>query len=292
MNNMIRNSAAAFLVAMCAAAHAAPNRMPLIHSHNDYAQERPFWGAYEAGADSIEADVYLVDGDLLVAHTRKELKKENTLRRLYLEPLRDVMRKNGGRAHADGKPLQLMVDIKSGKPALDRLLEIVEQEGFRDCFDIVKNPSATRLLVTGDHSKIKDFLAYPDFVFFDVPPTRQLADGQYKRVPLVSQYASAYTRWRSGAVEEADKENIRNAVRKAHAKGAKFRLWAYPDNPEAWRLAMELGLDYINTDRPADVAAFLRNLEFADPCVRAEKKPDGTISTTVDAPQGVRVVRE
>ena len=58
-----------------------PNRMPLIHSHNDYAQERPFWGAYEAGADSIEADVYLVDGDLLVAHTRKELKKENTLRR-------------------------------------------------------------------------------------------------------------------------------------------------------------------------------------------------------------------
>lgn len=238
-----------------------PNRMPLIHSHNDYAQERPFWGAYEAGADSIEADVYLVGGDLLVAHTRKELKKENTLRRLYLEPLREVMRKNGGRARADGKPLQLMVDIKSGKAALGRLLEIVEQEGFRDCFDIVKNPSATRLTVTGDHSKAADFLAYPDFVFFDVPPTRQLADGQYKRVPLVSQCASAYTRWRSGAMNEADKEKIRNAVRQAHAKGAKFRLWAYPDNPGAWRLAMELGLDYINTDRPADVAAFLRNLE-------------------------------
>lgn len=59
-----------------------------IHSHNDYAQKRPFWGAYEAGADSIEADVFLVDGELLVAHSRKDLKKENTLRRLYLEPLR------------------------------------------------------------------------------------------------------------------------------------------------------------------------------------------------------------
>lgn len=270
----------------------APDRIALIHSHNDYAQERPFWGAYEAGADSIEADVYLVDGDLLVAHTRKELKKENTLRRLYLEPLREVMRKNGGRARADGKPLQLMVDIKSGKPALDRLLEIIEHEGFRDCFDIVKNPSATRLMVTGDHSKVEDFLAYPEYVFFDVPPTRQLADGQYKRVPLVSQCASAYTRWRSGAMNEADKEKIRNAVQQAHAKGAKFRLWAYPDNPEAWRLAMELGLDYINTDRPADVAAFLRNLEKADPRVRVEKKPDGTVSTTVDAPQGVRVIRE
>ena len=83
-----------------------------VHSHNDYAQKRPFWGAYEAGADSIEADVFLVDGELLVAHSRKELKKENTLRRLYLEPLRTVFRKNGGRARANGKPLQL-VDRKS-----------------------------------------------------------------------------------------------------------------------------------------------------------------------------------
>ena len=59
-----------------------PVRTMPIHSHNDYAQKRPFWGAYEAGADSIEADVFLVDGDLLVAHSRRELKKENTLRRL------------------------------------------------------------------------------------------------------------------------------------------------------------------------------------------------------------------
>ena len=234
-------------------------RTMLIHSHNDYAQKRPFWGAYEAGADSIEADVFLVDGDLLVAHSRKELKKENTLRRLYLEPLREVMRKNGGRARADGKPLQLLIDLKNGKPALDRLLEIVEKEGYRTCFDIVKNPAATRLTVTGDHSKITDFLAYPDYVFFDVPPTKKLADEQYKRVPLISHYARAYTKWRSGEMAEADKEKIRVAVREAHAKGCKFRLWGYPDHPEAWRLAVELGLDYINTDRPAAAAAFLRD---------------------------------
>ena len=129
-----------------------------IHSHNDYAQKRPFWGAYEAGADSIEADVFLVDGELLVAHSRKGLKKENTLRRLYLEPLREVMRKNGGRARANGKPLQLVIDLKSGKPALDALLTLIEQEGFRECFDICKNPSAVRLSVGGDISEIKDFL--------------------------------------------------------------------------------------------------------------------------------------
>ena len=128
-----------------------------IHSHNDYAQKRPFWDAYDAGADSIEADVFLVDGELLVAHSRKGLKKVNTLRRLYLEPLREVMRKNGGRARANGKPLQLVIDLKSGKPALDALLTLIEQEGFRECFDICKNPSAVRLSVGGDISEIKDF---------------------------------------------------------------------------------------------------------------------------------------
>lgn len=230
----------------------------LIHSHNDYAQKRPFWGAYEAGADSIEADIYLVDGDLIVAHLRKELKKENTLRRLYLEPLRSVMQKNGGRARSDGRPLQLLIDLKSGKPALDRLVEMIEKEGFRDCFDIAKNPAAARLTVTGDHSKLNDFLAYPDFVFFDVPPTKKLSNEQFKRVPLVSHYARAYTRWRSGEMAEEDKMKIRAAAEQAHARGALFRLWGYPDNPNAWRLAQELGIDYINTDRPAAAAAFLR----------------------------------
>ena len=122
-------------------------REMLVHSHNDYEQKRPFWGAYEAGADSIEADVYLVGNDLLVAHSRSGLKTAKTLRSLYLEPLRDVMRKNGGRARANGKPLQLVIDIKNGRQAFDALLKMIEQEGFRGCFDVHKNPSAARLSV-------------------------------------------------------------------------------------------------------------------------------------------------
>ena len=230
----------------------------MIHSHNDYAQKRPFWGAYETGADSIEADVFWVDGDLLVAHSRKELKKENTLRRLYLEPLREVVRKNGGCAYANGKPLQLVIDLKDGKPALDALLTMIEQEGFRECFDIGRNPSAVRLSVGGDISKIKDFLAYPDFVFFSVPSSRKLDGGQYKRVSWISDHARIYTTWRSGAMTETDKDKIRDAARHAHAKGVPYRLWGFPDNKEAWELAQELGLDYLNTDHPAAAASFLR----------------------------------
>ena len=39
-----------------------------IHSHNDYAQELPFWYAYSSGASSIEADIFLRNNELYVAH--------------------------------------------------------------------------------------------------------------------------------------------------------------------------------------------------------------------------------
>lgn len=233
----------------------------LIHSHNDYAQKRPFWGAYEAGADSIEADVFLVDGELIVAHSRRNLKPENTLRRLYLEPLREVFKKNGGRARANGKPLQLLVDLKNGKPAFDALVALIEGEGFRDIFDICKNPAAVRLTITGDNAAI-DFSTSPAFVFFDVPSNRKLDAEQYKRVWLVSDYARIHTKWRSGEMKEGDKRKIREVAAQAHDKGVLFRLWGFPDNPDAWRLSLELGLDYINTDRPSAAVDFIAGQGF------------------------------
>lgn len=49
---------------------------PGIHSHNDYDQARPFWGAYEANAASIEADIWLIDGAIYVAHDREDVHPE------------------------------------------------------------------------------------------------------------------------------------------------------------------------------------------------------------------------
>ena len=67
-----------------------------VHSHNDYVQANPFYGAYNANTPSIEADVYLVDGELYVAHLKKELVivPERTLRSMYLEPLKKEWDKN------------------------------------------------------------------------------------------------------------------------------------------------------------------------------------------------------
>lgn len=46
--------------------------MPLVHAHahDDYEHKRPLFDALDRGFCSVEADVHLVDGQLLVAHIR------------------------------------------------------------------------------------------------------------------------------------------------------------------------------------------------------------------------------
>ena len=57
------------------------------HSHNDYDRTVPFWEAYSQHCTSIEADVFLKDGEILVAHNLKDLKADRSLRTMYIEPI-------------------------------------------------------------------------------------------------------------------------------------------------------------------------------------------------------------
>lgn len=54
----------------------------LTHSHNDYEQKQPFYAAYHLGFDSIEADVYIKDNELFVAHDWDKISPDAVL--LYL----------------------------------------------------------------------------------------------------------------------------------------------------------------------------------------------------------------
>ena len=61
----------AFLsVVLLASVVAAQTPHPTAHSHNDYFRAHPVADALDNGFGSIEADIHLVDGRLLVAHDR------------------------------------------------------------------------------------------------------------------------------------------------------------------------------------------------------------------------------
>jgi hypothetical protein len=89
----------ASLVAALPARGAEGPLRPLVraHSHNDYEQKRPLLDALEQGFCSIEADVWLVDGELRVAHDLAAARPGRTLEKLYLDPLLARANQNGGR---------------------------------------------------------------------------------------------------------------------------------------------------------------------------------------------------
>ncbi len=75
--------------------------LPNAHAHNDYLHEHPLFDALDRGFSSVEADIYLIDGQLLVGHDRSQLKSERTLESLYLAPLARRVRENGGHVYQD-----------------------------------------------------------------------------------------------------------------------------------------------------------------------------------------------
>src|SRR5207249_11561405 len=103
------------LFTACLPLFAQQSRKPLIrvHAHNDYEHKRPLLDALDHGFCSVEADIYLVDGRLLVAHMRSQVQPERTLEKLYLEPLRQRVKKNGGSVYPAGPELVLLIDIKT-----------------------------------------------------------------------------------------------------------------------------------------------------------------------------------
>src|SRR5688500_18297556 len=101
------------------------------HAHNDYAHARPLAGALDHGFCSVEADIFLRDGALLVAHDARDLRGDRTLEQLYLKPLSERVKANGGRVYKNGPRFWLLVDLKTpGEPTYKALHALLER--YRD----------------------------------------------------------------------------------------------------------------------------------------------------------------
>lgn len=127
--------------------------LPQGHSHNDYWRPRPLLDALELGFCSVEADIFLVDGELRVGHDLKEIKPGATLSRLYLEPLAARARQNGGRIYPNGPEFTLLVDIKREGAAVFEVLR-AELRRFPDLVSRRGQARAVRVIVSGDRPKI------------------------------------------------------------------------------------------------------------------------------------------
>lgn len=246
----------ALLLALAGIAAAAQSPV-MIHSHNDYRQTAPFWEAYSQKVHSIEADVFLKGGELLVGHDREELSEDMTFRSLYVEPLVTLFSRNGGRAWKDSdQVLQLMVELKSaGSPTLDAVVKLLSE--WPDVFDPSVNENAVRVVITGNVPAPSAFDKYPDFISFDGSFAFEYTSGQLERVALISANFAGYSQWNGkGSIIPEEAVLIAEAVEKAHDMGKPVRFWNAPEGVTVYYTFYDMGIDYINSDHPEACAAF------------------------------------
>lgn len=233
------------------------------HSHNDYAQDIPFYKAYYAGMESMEADVFLRDGILYVAHVQSEITKDKTLESIYLSPISKMMKAHGGPIFADQrKKMQLMIDIKEDHVAvLDALVKLLSARP--EMVDASRNPNALKILISGDRPAPADFKKYPQWLSFDGLVEQAYTPDQWKRIGMLSANLKDYTHWNGkGTPVPADKEKILAAVALAKQQHIPFRFWGNHDSPNTWQELHKLGVYWINTDQPEALSRFIDRLPY------------------------------
>ncbi|GAB3258358.1 hypothetical protein GCM10027347_21590 [Larkinella harenae] len=235
-----------------------------IHSHNDYEKPEPLTAAIRHRAGSIEADVYLVDGKLLVAHDKSQTRPGRTLDSLYLKPIAALFgqhknRYSAGSVSDDRKyTFQLLIDVKdNGVEAIKELEKAVAP--YRTCFDRNMNPMAIQLVISGNRPPIANWIDYPPYILFDGRPSELYDDETIKHVALFSDAFQSYSRWNGeGELSDRDRETLKRFIKRAHNQDKPIRFWGAPDNPNAWKQLDKIGVDFINTDKVEECAKALK----------------------------------
>lgn len=239
--------------------------LPRAHAHNDYYHRRPLRDALALGFTSVEADVFLIDGELLVGHDRWELNPQRTLESLYLEPLAAIVAENEGSVFA-GHPNQvfwLHIDVKSA--ARDTFVAIQKRlQQFPTLFQI--NPEAgqsshvapVRVVISGNRDYQQIANARPRIAGIDGRMTDLSSELSVEVMPLLSDNWRSHFNWSGrGEMPDAERQKLLQWVQQAHASGRKVRLWGTPENRAVWSELIEAKVDFINTDQLKKLQQFL-----------------------------------
>lgn len=235
------------LRAWCSMAQPANYTCANLHSHNDYEQVTPFTAAWKAGFGSIEADIWLHNGRLLVAHTYESLSPARTLENLYLQPLLKVARAN--------RPVQMMIDIKTDSIAtLDSLVALLQRYP-------VLQQSGISWVISGNRPLVSRYNTYPAWILFDGQLSKTYPEEVLPKIAMISGPLSDYTSWTGkGVLTVQEKSRLQQLIQQVHSLHKPIRFWGAPDVVNAWYQFMHLGIDYINTDHIEGASSFMQQL--------------------------------
>jgi glycerophosphoryl diester phosphodiesterase len=214
----------------------------------------------------VEADVFLVDGELLVAHDRDACVPSRSLTSLYLDPL--FRRYAAAGAIQPGvREFTLLVDLKSGavetyaalRDLLQRYARLPGGEAFVTHW--VRGETiggAVTVIVSGNRPVQVMEAEWDRWAALD-GRSQDLASVQpVELMPLISERWGQLFQWNGvGPMAADERRKLRVYADAAHAKGRKVRFWATPDLEAAWSELLAAGVDIISTDDIPRLAGFL-----------------------------------
>ena len=240
---------------------AEPKPLVNAHAHNDYEHARPLADALERGFCSVEADVWQVDGQLLVGHNRADAKPGRTLQSLYLDPLRSRVEKNGGRVFGGGPSLTLLVDVKSDATNTWTALRdgLIKYESMLTRFRAERTETnAVTVIISGNRARELMAADTNRLAAYDGRLADLDSGAPAGFIPLVSDNWRQLSTWRGGGPLPAeDGQKLHDAVARAHAQGRRIRFWGAPDTPDVWTEFRKAGVDLLNADDLDGLREFL-----------------------------------
>lgn len=267
-----RTFLATLLLFFCLGLYAQVTPLPNAHAHNDYEHPRPLLDALLNGFTSVEADVHLMDGELYVAHDRPSKKDPSkTLRKVYLEPLKALIQKNGGRVYPGYQgAFYLMIDFKTQADSTYQVLAAQLKEYSSLLASNIDSPedrqkpvrlflsgnSPTKMILESKSPKL-DYAGLdgrPEHLGKGIPTSLMpvVSESYYKIVPMKEQ----------SLLTDKDLQKLQDFVKNAHAEGKKVRLWAAPDGPMGWEFLIRNGVDLVNTDKLPELKQFLHSKNY------------------------------
>jgi hypothetical protein len=238
-----------------------PGRLVRAHSHNDYEQPRALLDALDQRFYSVEADLWLEDGEVLVSHEPWDY--AGGLKTLYLDKLQERV-DAWGSVYGDGATFYLWLDLKTGDAGLrDALFALLDPYTMLTRYTPAGvEPAPVVAILTGDAQSKRAFIS-------EHPERRATRDGHTiadDDPPASGDWGFYAFNWNStvgwdgtGTLPDDASEALEALVSGAHDKGRKVRFWNLPDHEGGWQAALDAGVDFINTDRLAPLAAFLRS---------------------------------
>ncbi len=237
------------------------------HSHNDYEHERPLFDALDCNFKSFEADVYSIGDSLFVAHDYDKKKSGRTLRKLYLEPLKDRITENGGSVYGNGEEIILLIDIKDDGLKTYKLLHKILQD-YKSDLTYFENGVKTKgsILAVVSGNRPFEFMKSQTLRFAGFDGRLKNLDSEISPLlmPVVSDNWGRHFKWNgTGEIPVDEKNKLHSLTSKAKSNGYILRFWATPNKTEEqrtaiWKELSNAGVGLIGTDYLKELQQYLQ----------------------------------